>query len=94
MGQEARSVAAARSAAEEEAARVRQESSRLQQRQRDLDARMSAFESQVITPESPQLNRHGLTQDWKASSSCSSNLRTPRHCSSSRQSRCIQWMEA
>ncbi len=47
MGSEARSVAAARAAAEEEADRVRQEAKRLQQRQRDLDARMEAFESQV-----------------------------------------------
>ena len=47
MGQEARSVAAARAAAEEEAERVRQDSSRLQQRQRDLEARIDAFDSQV-----------------------------------------------
>lgn len=54
LGHEARSVASTRAAAEEEAEKVRQDTKRLQQRQRDLDARMEAFDSQVHPSQSLQ----------------------------------------
>ena len=57
MSQEARSVAAARASAEEEADRVRQDASRLQQRQHDLEARIDAFDSQA-SQQLTYLSRH------------------------------------